>query len=89
LAAVNLVLVLGEIEPHFLFAMAAVLSGFGFIAMAGHVWGGSAIFGLVFLAVSLLAAIFPEPAPLLFGTTWLISLLALGGHYRRRAGQTT
>lgn len=85
LGVINLVLVIAEIEPKALFPMAAALSGFGFIAMAGHVWGGSAIFGFLFLNVAVLAATFPDWAPLMFGTTWLISMVALGRHYRLRA----
>jgi hypothetical protein len=50
--------------------------------MGGHVWGGSALFGLGFLAVAILATIFPLASPLLFGTMWLVSLIGLGNHYR-------
>jgi serine/threonine-protein kinase len=60
------------------------LSGFGFIAMSGHVWGGSALFGFAFLVVALLSNIFVSQAPLLFGTTWFISLISLARHYRSR-----
>ena len=88
LGVINLVLIIGGIETTALFPIAAALSGFGFIAMAGHVWGGSAIFGLLFLNVSLLAVLFPTAAPLIFGASWLISLFALGRHYRQRASIT-
>jgi serine/threonine-protein kinase len=87
LLVINVVLDIVGVEPTLLFSMAAALSGFGFIAMAGHVWGGSAIFGLIFLTVAILATAFPEPAPLMFGATWLISLLFLGRHYRTRLSQ--
>ena len=60
LGVINLELIIGRIELSALFPIAAALSGFGFIAMSGHVWGGSAIYGLMFLIVSLLAAIVPQ-----------------------------
>ncbi len=90
LFVLNLVLFIGQLDPDaLLFPIAAALSGFGFIAMAGHVWGGSAIFGLAFMSISLLAVTFPAAAPLMFGTAWLISLIALGRHYRRHAATST
>ena len=87
LAIVRFVLNICEIETDVLFPIAAALSGFGFIAMGGHVWGGSAVLGLGFLAVAILSAFFLKISPLLFGTMWLLSLLALGRHYRSRATQ--
>ncbi len=84
LAVVNLLLVIGGIDRDALFPVAAALSGFGFIAMSGHVWGGAAILGLAFLAVAVLSAFLMTVAPLLFGTMWLISLVTLGHHYRSR-----
>ncbi len=85
LAVMNLVMLMQGVEQSFLFPTAAALSGFGFLAMAGHVWGVSALFGLGFFAVAFLSASFTTFAPLLFGAMWLISLLALGRHYRARA----
>ena len=82
LAVVNLLLVIGDIDHPALFPLAAVLSGFGFIAMAGHVWGGSVFFGLCFFAVAVLTSQLTMLAPLLFGTMWLISLWSLAQHYR-------
>ncbi|TWU06473.1 serine/threonine protein kinase [Stieleria varia] len=84
LAVVNVMLFLNKIEHLTLFPLASALSGFGFIAMAGHVWGGSALFGLGFFVVALLAAYQPTVAPLMFGTMWLVSLWSLGRHYRYR-----
>ncbi len=81
----NLLYVIDGIENVSLFPIASALSGFGFIAMSGHVWGGSALFGLAFLGISLLTAIFVTAAPLLFGAMWLISLLSLAHHYRSKA----
>ncbi|WP_419189759.1 serine/threonine protein kinase [Stieleria marina] len=84
LGVVNLLLVIGGIDRDALFPIAAALSGFGFIAMSGHVWGGSAIIGIAFLLVAVLSAFLMNVAPLLFGTMWLISLVTLGHHYRMR-----
>ena len=90
LGIVNLLLGIGDIDRVALYPLAAAMSGFGFIAMSGHVWGGSAILGLIFLGVAILSAFVMKtgiesnvPA-LLFGTMWLISLVTLGRHYRMR-----
>ncbi|MEL7266942.1 MAG: serine/threonine-protein kinase, partial [Planctomycetota bacterium] len=61
---------------------ALVLSGFGFIAMAGNVWGGCYLLGAAFLAAVIPATMFPEFGSLILGTTWLISLSVLGRRYR-------
>ena len=84
LTVMNLLYLIDGNESISLFPVAAALSGFGFIAMSGHVWGGSALFGLAFLVVSLLTTVFVTEAPLLFGAMWLVSLLALARHYRRK-----
>ena len=86
LGVVNLLLAIEGIDRDALFSLAAALSGFGFIAMSGHVWGGSAILGLAFLGVSVMAMteFWMPVASLLFGTMWLISLITLGHHYRMR-----
>lgn len=89
LATVNLVLVLGDIDPRVLIPMASALSGFGFLAMSGHVWGGSALFGLCFFAVSLVTIYLTTIAPMLFGSMWLISLWSLAKHYRLREAART
>lgn len=88
LAVMNVVLLLEKREQWELFPVASALSGFGFIAMAGHVWGGSALFGFGFLMVALLTTFFSNVAPLLFGTMWLISLIGLANHYRSRQPQS-
>ncbi len=84
LASMNLVLMISGSDQISLFPIASALSGFGFIAMAGHVWGGSALFGLGFLLVAILATVFTTVSPLIFGTMWLVSLIGLGNHYRSR-----
>ncbi|QDT03725.1 Serine/threonine-protein kinase PrkC [Rubripirellula lacrimiformis] len=83
LSVMNVLILSGKIDEANLFPIAAVLSGFGFIAMSGHIWGGAAILGAVFLGAAMLAAFSPLYAPLIFGTTWLVSLCVLGHHYRR------
>ena len=84
LAVLNLISLTRENPSLSLFPTAAALSGFGFIAMAGHIWGGAALLGFGFLAVAL-ACCFVEPiAPLLMGSMWLISMLVLAHHYREK-----
>ncbi len=58
LGVMNLVTMMDGIEHSSLFPIASALSGFGFIAMSGHVWGGSALFGFGFLVVALLTTVF-------------------------------
>lgn len=82
LATVNLLALIGSLDQDSLFPITAGLSGFGFVAMSGHVWGGSAMFGIGFFAVSLISVFSISFAPLWFGTVWLISLLSLARHYR-------
>lgn len=84
LLVVNVMVLSGGLDRIALFSMASLMSGFGFIAMSGHVWGGSAVLGLGFLAGSLWITAAPSIAPLLFGLFWLISLTVLGRHYRGR-----
>ncbi|MEM8666956.1 MAG: serine/threonine-protein kinase [Planctomycetota bacterium] len=84
LGTVNLLSLTGSIEHDSLFPLTAGLSGFGFVAMSGHVWGGAGLFGLAFFAVALISVYTIQFAPLLFGTLWLISLLSLARHYRSR-----
>ncbi len=82
LGVMNALLLIGGVDQSALFPIASSLSGFGFIAMSGHLWGGCAVLGGLFLAGSLATAQFPSVAPLIFGTTWLVSLLVLGQRYR-------
>ncbi len=84
LGVMNLLSLMDGLGHSTLFPVASSLSAFGFIAMSGHVWGGSALFGLGFLGVAVLTVLLPTPAPLLFGTMWLISLVSLGQHYRSK-----
>ena len=82
LATMNILCSVYDIDQGDRFAIPAALSGFGFIAMAGHVWGGAAILGVLFQGTAIAAVYFPETSPLIFGGTWLLSLCVLAWHYR-------
>lgn len=82
LTVLNLIPVISHGEHDNVFQTAAALSGFAFIAMSGHIWGGAAPLGLGFLAVAVASAFIPSISPLLLGTMWLISMLTLARHYR-------
>ncbi|MGB1814096.1 MAG: protein kinase domain-containing protein [Rubripirellula sp.] len=82
LAALNLITITTGGEQDNVFQTAAALSGFAFIALSGHIWGGAASLGLGFLAVAAACAFFPTISPLLLGTMWLVSMLTLARHYR-------
>lgn len=71
------------------YASFAVLAGFGFLIMGGHVWGGGYVVGLVFMIAAPILAIYIDVAPLAFGALWAGALLAFGHHYwhRGRAAQ--
>lgn len=85
LAVINLLLVIYKINPVLLFPLASALSGFAFVAMAGHIWGGSALAGFGFFLVAMLMPLNLRFAPLLFGAMYLISIVAISQHYRRSA----
>ncbi len=84
LGAVNTLTASGLMHKSSMYTMASVLSGFGFLAMAGHAWGGSALFGIAFLMLAFFTAYYPPAAPLIYGTMWLITLLSLAQHYRTK-----
>lgn len=81
LGTVNGLLAMDGLDSSALFPIASAMSGFGFIAMAGHVWGGSALLGLGFLLVAVLTAWTPLSAPLWFGAMWWLALQVLGHRY--------
>ena len=81
LGVMNLLLSLRGDRDAF-FPIACALSGFGFVSMSGHVWGGSALIGIAFLATSIVMVALPDLAPLMFGLIWFIGLGVLGYHYR-------
>lgn len=85
LGVMNTLSAMDGIQHSSVFPIASALSGFGFLAMAGHVWGGSALFGLAFYIVAILTTLYVTAAPLIFGAMWLVALLALASHYRKKA----
>jgi serine/threonine-protein kinase len=86
LAVVNLLLLTDdEGRTDLFFPLASALSGFAFVAMAGHIWGGSALAGIAFFLIAPLTLQIGHFAPLLFGTMYLVSILAISQHYRRTA----
>lgn len=83
LGVMNAMYVLGGLPGEALFPVAAALSGFGFLAMSGHVWGGSILMGVVFQIVALVSLRFPVFAPLLLGTAWFAALTVLAKRYQQ------
>ena len=84
LGVINMLALLGHVDSFLLIPIASALSGFGFLAMGGHVWGGSVLLGGAFLCGAIACSFLPTVAPLIFGTTWLVSLITLAMHYRAR-----
>jgi serine/threonine-protein kinase len=82
LAALNLLVLMDVLPNSAMFPITAVLSGFGFLAMSGHVWGGTAVIGFAFMAIALALPPMMNFAPLFFGATWLAALATLAKHYR-------
>lgn len=81
LTVMNLLVLVSGIPERTIFPMAAALSGFGFLSLGGHIWGGCTLIGLGFQLVTLLTALLPEIAPLVFGTAWLFATSALARRY--------
>ncbi|MDB4676594.1 serine/threonine protein kinase [bacterium] len=84
LATLNILTEISE-QPSDMFTIASALSGFGFLAMSGHIWGGASLFGVGFLCVAAISHIQPILGPLLLGGMWLLSCTSLAIHYDRRA----
>ncbi|MFG0287691.1 MAG: serine/threonine-protein kinase [Rhodopirellula sp. JB044] len=78
---VNILWGAGFLEHPDVMIFASILSGFGFFAMAGHVWGGNAIAGLMFFALAACSAIWPRLSPLFLGGGWMIAMAVLGNRY--------
>jgi hypothetical protein len=68
------------------YAAFAVLAGFGFLIMGGHVWGGGYVVGLVFMIAAPILALYTHVAPLVFGALWAGAMVTFGLHYWRRGG---
>ena len=84
LTFVNALWAVGYFDHLDVMVLASLTSGFAFLAMAGHLWGGNAILGLMFLMVAGACVSLPVAAPLFLGTGWLIAMLVLGRRYRQR-----
>jgi serine/threonine protein kinase len=83
LAVMNLLVFMNVIPAASMFPATAALSGFGFLSMSGHVWGGTAIIGMLFLVMALVLPFLGVFAPVAFGATWLAALITLANHYRQ------
>jgi hypothetical protein len=61
------------------------LSGLAWFAMGGTIWGGCYIIGLCFMiAAPFMTRLDGSPwAPAAFGVAWGLTLLVVGGRYRR------
>lgn len=84
LAALTMVNVLwsaGYFDHADVMVLASLMSGFGFLAMAGHLWGGNVISGVIFFAIAALGAFWPRLSPLLLGSGWLAAMWILGRRY--------
>ena len=84
LATLNLLAELSGNNDYEMFIVASALSGFGFIAMSGHIWGGSALYGVTFLVVAVISYFTPTYSPLWLGLTWFATMTSLAVHYNRR-----
>lgn len=83
LAVINLLIMISDVPQVTMFPLACAMSGFAFIAMAGHIWAGSALIGVAFFLMSPLTIWYPQYSPLMFGTLYLFACFALSQHYRR------
>ncbi len=81
LTMVNVLWAAGYFDHADVMVLAALMSGFGFLAMAGHLWGGNVISGAIFFVVAGLSAVWPRLSPLLLGSGWLIAMWILGRRY--------
>ena len=82
LGCINAFVLAGAIDTRLLLPIASVLSAFGFIAMAGHVWGAIGLMGPVFLVVAAVCLAMPSWSALVFGIAWWVGLTGLSWHYR-------
>jgi serine/threonine protein kinase len=84
LGAVNAARVVFGHDQRESYASFAVLTGFGFLIMGTHVWGGAYVVGLIFMIAAPCLAMYTDVAPLTFGALWAGALFAFGFHYWRR-----
>ncbi|MEM6779819.1 MAG: serine/threonine-protein kinase [Planctomycetota bacterium] len=91
LGIVNVIWLLGWLEQSAVMVTACLMSGFAFVAMAGHLWGGSAILGGFFYLAAGWSIAWPMTAPLALGIAWLLAMEVLGRRYAQTksdAGRT-
>jgi hypothetical protein len=70
-----------------LYVLWSLLAGLSFFVMGGSYWGHCYTIGMVFFAVSVLIPLKWDWAPLAFGGTWAVALVAMGRHLRRVAAE--
>ncbi len=63
-----------------LHALCSALSGFAFIVLGAHIWGGGYVIALTFLLAAPFLAHWQESSPLVFGLLWFAALSAFGWH---------
>jgi len=61
--------------------LACVMSGFAFLAMAGHLWGGNAVIAGGFFIAAVASVLFPGASALFLGTMWLTAMRVLARRY--------
>ncbi|WP_047815245.1 serine/threonine-protein kinase [Rhodopirellula islandica] len=83
LSSINLLWISGYLDHSGVMVMACIMSGFAFIAIAGHMWGGSALLGMGFIGMAFASIAFPEAAPLFLGGWWMVTMLVFSKRYRR------
>jgi serine/threonine protein kinase len=84
LGFLNLLVLTNVVPTESMFPVTAILSGFGFLSMSGHVWGGTAIIGFLFMLVALWLPWLGVYAPLAFGAMWFVALGILASHYHHQ-----
>ncbi|WP_146390287.1 serine/threonine-protein kinase [Allorhodopirellula solitaria] len=88
LTLVNLLWAAGYFDHTDVMVLAAMMSGFGFFAMAGHLWGGNAISGAIFFVIAGLSAAWPRWSPLFLGASWMFAMWLLGRRYTASVSQS-
>ncbi|WP_430454337.1 bifunctional serine/threonine protein kinase/MFS transporter [Rhodopirellula europaea] len=83
LSSINLLWISGNLDHSGVMVMACVMSGFAFIAIAGHMWGGSALLGMGFIGMAFASVAIPVAAPLFLGGWWMVTMLVFSKRYRR------
>jgi eukaryotic-like serine/threonine-protein kinase len=69
-----------------MYGAAMALSGLAWFAMGGSIWGGCYVIGLSFMIAAPLLTVTLDKspwAPAAFGVSWAVTLLVVGGRYRR------